>query len=261
MMSNQSGVTLLTTVQQLYDNNRFLDAFRESAEYWKPSTSIQNLSVDELILGGRLAARLGGGRLSRRLLRTAYAREPDNPRLRYFTMNIRRCRWRVLDNLREFEQNPDLCPEDPEMQAAWLAFHAVNWAFLRDFTSAHHCLERALNLQSRHAWVTACESDVLGLEDRWPEALQRAQLAWKINPGAPFAAKSLSTSLLNLGRVEEAGQWLAEASTDCQSYEVVHLACWYQSALAETLDGGGHSFEPLFCEPNWQKSFTVFSCS
>jgi hypothetical protein len=84
IMSNKSDVASVRTVQHLYDENRFLDAFRESAEYWKPSTSIQNLSVDELILGGRLAARLGGGRLSRRLLRTAYAREPDNPRVRLF---------------------------------------------------------------------------------------------------------------------------------------------------------------------------------
>jgi predicted Zn-dependent protease len=237
MMSDKSGVASLETVQQLYDDNRFLDAFRESAEYWKPSTAIQNLSVDELILGGRLAARLGGGRLSRRLLRTAYAREPDNPRVRYFTIHIRRSRSRVLDDLRAFEENPDFCADDPEMQAAWLASYAVTWAFLRDFTSAHHCLERAVNLQSRDAWVTACESDVLGLEDRWPEALQRAEFAWEISPGSPFAASSLSTSLLNVGRFGEAVQRLAAASGNCQSYEVVRLASWSQCALAETLDG------------------------
>jgi tetratricopeptide (TPR) repeat protein len=230
-------VTALTDLQQLYDSNRFLDAFRQSSEYWKPSTSIRNLSVEELILGGRLAVRLGGWRLSRRLFRAAYERDPGNPRVRYFANHVRRRGSRLLDDLREFEANPDLCAEDPEMQAFWLASYAVTWAFLRDFTRAHQCLERAHRILCRDGWITSCESDVLGLEDRWNEALKRAELAWEINPGTPHAARSLSNSLLNLGRVQESAQRLSTVSEDCQSYEVVQLACWYQCALAETLDG------------------------
>jgi tetratricopeptide (TPR) repeat protein len=232
-------VTSLTDLQQLYDSNRFLDAFQQSSEYWKPSTSIQNLSVEELILGGRLAVRLGGWRLSLRLFRAAYARDPVNPRVRYFANHARRRRSRLLDDLREFEANPDICAEDPEMQAAWFASHAVTWAFLRDFTRARQCIERAHSLQRRDGWITSCESDVLGLEDRWNEALKCAELAWEINPGAPHAARSLSTSLLNLGRVRESAGRLAAASENSQSYEVVQLACWYHCALAETLDGDG----------------------
>lgn len=232
-------MTSLTELQQLYDSNRFLDAFQQTSEYWKPSTSIQNLSVEELILGGRLAVRLGGWRLSRQLFRAAYARDPVNPRVRYFANHARRRRSRLVDDLREFEANPDICAEDPEMQASWLASHAVTWAFLRDFTTAHQCLERAHSLLCRDGWITSCESDVLGLEDRWNEALKCAELAWEINPGAPHAARSLSTSLLNLGRVQESARRLAAASENSQSYEVVHLACWYQCALAETLDGDG----------------------
>lgn len=181
--------------------------------------------------------RLGGWRLSRRLFRAAYARDPGNPRVRYFTNHARRRRSRLLDDLREFEANPDLCAEDPEMQAAWLASHAVTWAFLRDFTRAHHCLERARPLECRDGWVTSCESDVLGLKDRWTEALKCAERAWEINLGTPHAARSLSNSLLSLGRVPESAERLAAASVNSQSYEVVQLACWYQCALAETLDG------------------------
>ena len=227
----------LTQLQKLYDSNRFLDAFQQSSEHWNPSTSIHDLSVEELIFGGRLATRLGGWRLSRRLFRAAYARDPSNPRVRYFTNHARRKRSQLLDNLRFFEANPDLCAEDPDMQASWLASHAVTWAFLRDFTSAHRCLERAHSLQCRDGWVTSCESDVLGLEDRWGEALNCAEVAWEINPGSPHAARSLSTSLLNLGRVPESAKRLADASENSQSYEVVHLACWYQCATAESLEG------------------------
>jgi predicted Zn-dependent protease len=233
---NSIGVPSLPDLQRLYDSNRFLDAFRQSSEYWKPSTSFQNLSIEELILGGRLAFRLGGWRLSRRLFRAAYARDAANPRVRYFTRHARR-RMRFLDDLREFEANPDICAGDPEMQAAWLASHAVTWAFLRDFSTAHKCLDRAHRLQDSDGWVASCESDVLGLEDRWIDALKSAELAWEINPGTPHAARSLANSLLNTGRVQESAERLNAASDHCQSFEVVHLACWYQCALAETFEG------------------------
>jgi hypothetical protein len=230
-------VKQLTDLQQLYDSNRFLDAFRQSSDYWRPSTSIKDLSVEELILGGRLAMRLGGWRLSRRLFRAAHARDPKNPRVRYFSNHVHRRRSGLLEELREFEANPDVCSEDPEMQAAWLASHAVTWAFLRDFTRAHQCLERARALESRDGWVTSCESDVLGLEDRWGEALNCAERAWEIKPGTPHAARSLSNGLLNLGRVRECAGRLSAGHENSQPYEVVQLARRYQCALAETLDG------------------------
>ena len=226
-------------IQQLYDSNRFLDAYHRSSEYWKPSTPIKHLSVEELILGGRLASRLGGWRLSRWLFREAYARDPGNPRVRYFTRHVRRRRSGLLEDLREFEKNPAICAGVPEIPAWWLASDAVTWALLRDFTHAHECLRRALSLHGRDEWITSCESDVLGLEDRWGEALQCAELAWEISPGTPHAARSLSASLLNLGRVKESADRLAAASEDCQSYEIVQLACWYKCALAESLDGDG----------------------
>jgi hypothetical protein len=141
-------VTSLKNLQQLYDNNRFLDAFQQSSEYWRPSTPIQNLSVEELVFGGRLALRLGGLRLSRLLFREAHARDPGNPRVRYFTRHVHH-RSRLLDDLREFEANPDICAEDPEMQAAWLASHAITWALLRDFDHAHECLGHAHSLHCR----------------------------------------------------------------------------------------------------------------
>jgi tetratricopeptide (TPR) repeat protein len=230
-------VTALENLQQLYDRHRFLDAFRESADYWKPSTSPRELALDELVLGGRLAVRLGGGRLSRRLFRTAYERDPSNSRVRYFSNHVRRRRSRMLDDLRAFEADPNACADDPETQASWLASHAITWAYLRDFTRAHQCLERARTIGHKDGWVNSCESDVLGIEDRWDEALKSAEQAWAMNPGAPFVARSLTNSLLNLRRVHDSAQWLARAAQDTQSYEIVHLACWHHCALAETLEG------------------------
>ena len=62
------AILAVERAQELYDRNLFLDAFAQTAEYWKPSIHLEDLSVAELVLGGRLASRLGSSRLSRQLL-------------------------------------------------------------------------------------------------------------------------------------------------------------------------------------------------
>ena len=231
----------LADLQSLYDRNRFLEAFRQSAEYWTPSVRLENLSLDELIFGGRLAVRLGGRRLSRRLFRAALDRDPLDPRVRYYTLGIRRRAWQLFDELRAWEINPEIPGADCDIQASLLATQGVTWASLRDFSRAHDCIERAHSIQTRDGWVLSCESNVFGLEDRWGEALNSAELAWKIKPGTPFAAHSLGASLLNLHRIQEAAERLAAAANDCESFEIAQLACWHLCALAETLQGDDRS--------------------
>lgn len=223
----------LEAIQILYDQNRFQEAFRRSAEYWKPSQSVAALSLDELILGGRLAARLGGSRLSRRLFRTARERYPADARARYFGQHIWTKGWNLFEQLREWEKNPELQNADDVTQSSWLASQAVCWAALRDFDRAHQCLARAKELGARESWVFSCESSALGLEDRWEEALRAAQTSWEMSPGTPYAARSLSESLVNLRRVPEAAERMSAASENCESYEVTQTACWHLCALAE----------------------------
>jgi hypothetical protein len=110
----------LEEIQHLYDRNLFLQAYRRSARYWSPSTDVLRLSVEELILGGRLARRLGGFRLSRWLFRAAYARDPSNPRVKYFTAHIHWRGWHLFDELRALEENPELDGDDHELQAGGL---------------------------------------------------------------------------------------------------------------------------------------------
>src|SRR4249920_3600014 len=105
---------LLYRLLDLYDRNLFLDAFRQSAEYWKPSVCLAALSVDELIFGARLASRLGGPRLSRWLFRTTITRNPSYPPVRYYTNHIRRRGWRLFDELRALEANPEISGADAE---------------------------------------------------------------------------------------------------------------------------------------------------
>jgi tetratricopeptide (TPR) repeat protein len=157
--------------------------------------------------------------------------------VRYFCRHLRPFRARLLDHLRAVELDPQFDSDDSELRAAWLASNAVVWASLRDFVRAHDSITRAHAAKARDSWVLTCESDALGLEDRWEDARRAAEEAWEIDPGAPYAARSLGASLLNLRRVDEAACRLVAATENSESYEVAHVACWYQCALAETLAG------------------------
>ena len=230
-------VIQLSKLQGLYDHHLYLDAFTLTAKFWESSTDVQQLSIDELILASRLAARLGGQRLSRWLLRVALKRDPGNPRVRYFARHVLLSRERLLDQLKAFNTQPDLGGNDPELRASWYASHAFTWAALRDFDRAYECLAAAHSLAPNDSWVLTCESNALGIADRWSDALRSAERAWEVDPGSPFAANSLANSLLHLGRVQESADRLASAAENSQSYQVVAEACWHQCALAETLEG------------------------
>ena len=119
---------LIVQLQHLYDRHRYLDAFTLSERYWNTPPDLQQLSIDELLLAGRLAWRLGGLRRSRWLLREAARRDPGDARVRLFTSHLRFPRRHLLDDLRSFEERPDLDAGDAEMRASWYASAAAIWA-------------------------------------------------------------------------------------------------------------------------------------
>src|SRR5215471_732761 len=224
-------------VMGLYDRALFLQAYQESKTYWAASTRLTDLSIEELILGLRLAWRLGGSRLSRKIAWEAFQREPSHPKVRYYTLHIRLRGRRYFDHFRRIQAKPELEGADPDTQASWLGSSAVYWASIRDFGNAHKCLDLAHRWNPGDAWVLSCESDVLNNEDRWEEALKAAEAAWEVNPRATYAARSLASSLLNLRRIEEAAKRIAKSAQEGESHELILNACWYLCALGETYIG------------------------
>jgi len=233
-ISASEAPSVLERVSGLYARGLYLQAYQESKEYWAPGTRLTDLSIEELILGLRLAARLGGSRLSRRIAWEAFQREPSHPKVRYYTLHIRLRGRRYFDHFRRIQAKPELEGADPDTQASWLGSSAVYWASIRDFENAHKCLDLAHRWNPGDAWVMSCESDVLNYEDRWDEALKTAEAAWAVNPRATYTARSLAASLLNLRRIDEAANRLAKAAQEGESHELVLSACWYLCALAET---------------------------
>lgn len=111
----------IKTIQEIYDRHLFLQAYQASLDSWNPSTDLGSLSLEELVFGGRLAARLGGARLSLWLFLHARNRDPRDPMIRYFTMRVRRRGGHFFDLVREFEQEPDLETDDLRIRVSWLA--------------------------------------------------------------------------------------------------------------------------------------------
>src|SRR5258705_8212858 len=105
-MSRLEPAIQLKQLQDLYDRHRYLDGFALTSDYWKDSTVVQRLSTEEVILAGRLAARLGGQRLSRWLLREAVKRDPHHAQVRYFARYVRTSKSHLLDELKAFNTQP-----------------------------------------------------------------------------------------------------------------------------------------------------------
>ena len=223
--------------RSLYDRHRFLDLYAATSNYWSRSTDVGSLPLEALLLGGRLAAHLGGLRLSRWLLRAAFRRDPADPRVRYFTHDLNPGRTRFLDDLKAFLDHPDIGGDDIPVRGFWYAKHALTWAGLRDFDRAYECLRIAHSFVPDDSWVLTCESGVHGLADRWSDALKAAERALEVDPGAPYAVNGLGTALISLGRVEESSARLLKEAEAGQSYEIVLIASWHQCAFAETLQG------------------------
>jgi predicted Zn-dependent protease len=226
-----------TKIRNLYDQNLYLRAYRESTEHWVPGTRVDELPIEEVLLGGRLAARLGGPRVSRWLIRKAIKREPESAGTRFAALFLRSPKRRLLDDLRKFEDEPDLGGDYAKLRVHWFAAHAMMWGSLRDFERAHNCLRSGDALNVEDSWFLSCKSEVLAMEDRWEEALATAEQAWAMNPGSPAATRSLGHSLLNLGRAGEAAERLTAMAAQGESHELALYACWHQCAWAETLAG------------------------
>lgn len=233
----ESRSALLANWLSIYKQHRFLDAYQASAAYWTNATAIDDLSAEELIFAARLASRLGGGRLSRHLYRQAHKLEPELPLVRYFTRHLSDGRTLLLDELVEFERDPELGGDDDDLRASWQAAHAYTYAALRDFSRAHELLERAYEISPGNAWVLSQEADIYGMADRWQDSLRSAESGYKADPLSPWPILSVATALLNLGEIREAVRRLSLAASDSQFFQISQTACWYHCALAETLEG------------------------
>ena len=219
-------------IQRLYDENRFLDAWRQTRDLWPQRDLVDGLAPRELILAGRLANRLGGSLLARWFFRRALHISPEDPEAQFYGRYAALVRYDPFEELRLIERRPQL-EDHPVLDAVWSASDALVWASFRDYDRARTLIAAARERDREHAWVACCEAEVFLSEDRFEEGLAAAEVAWQLAPGGAFSTAVLARSLASCDRLEEAASRLAETAASSQSYEVLLHANWYAMAMAE----------------------------
>lgn len=223
---------------QLYDKNRFLDAYHLTLPAWRLShRDIHSLSIETLVHGGRLAARLGGTTLQRILWRAARRQDPTHPLVRYFASHGVEGRWNVLDAVRAATQ--DAWPDDeiPHLRASRLGSDARVLAWVRDFAGAHRLIARGRAIGLETSWLDACEAEIFLHQDRWAEAFAAACRGWESSPGTPALASVLARVAVRLDKVDEVTNMLVASLDQVQSYETQYIAVSSLLCSAERATG------------------------
>ncbi|MCG3183214.1 MAG: Beta-barrel assembly-enhancing protease [Planctomycetes bacterium] len=244
-MSQSSDLPTLDAVSALYESARFHDAWKLTQAMWRDRSLPARMNTQELVFAGRLAERLGSPKFRRALHRFARERDPDAPLVRYYCRLHASRRPSFFDELREFESNPHLNSGNPDLDASWYAGHAVSYALLRDFDTARHWIEHALQFDGDRVWVRSCQAEILLHADRWEEAHSVAREAWDTLPGMPYTAHPLASALDAMGRSAEVNELLlGHLENGGQSWEVADLALHFGARGLE--QATEHERQPLF---------------
>ncbi len=239
MTTHQSSDTtdfndnLLARVQAAYDSARYLDAHEIS----KPLGGLSEWEGPAARrLAGRLAANLGGHRLSSALHFTNYRRHPGDPDNLLFYVYSLRSRfgfWRAWLLLRRFGDAPaepgpaaeSLRRSNPKVCADWLAMRASVKAGFRDFTAAEADIEAALAIMPQRAWIFVERAGVYEAADRYDEAIEAARHALHLRPHFRPAVQVLAHLLILRSQMDEGIELLERETQTLQSGDL-----WWQLA-------------------------------
>lgn len=223
----------IPTIEALYDQCMFLDAYQLCRDLYENIDLLKKQETRNIILFGRLAVRLGNQALAARIFQMAREIAPEDPLVLYYAGRSEQTFRHMLQHLEEIESFPLAAFADDRDKASWLASVALTYAMVRDFETAHRNLAMALELEVEKAWVHCCQAEVLCLEDRWPEALAAAGIAWQLSPGMPQASATYGKVMAKCGRIREAALALHPVALAKQSFETILTAVWYICAVAE----------------------------
>lgn len=223
-------------VKQLYGQNRFVEAYQRTAELWRNPAFWDQIGAEELMLGRRLAFRLGGYRTYRWLMHYGRKRFAEHPLFRghWGCLGPRK---NLLEILREFYRKPSLDSGIAEYDCEWLCDNAEMLAHVRDFLEARRVLRQAREIQDGPV-ADEAESTILLRQDRMEEAIGFARKAWDARPGRPSAARALGGALARQGRLDEILAMFEPHARQGQSFEMTAWTCWYLCARAERSGAG-----------------------
>jgi tetratricopeptide (TPR) repeat protein len=208
----------LAAVQAAYEEGQYLDA-------WELARSVGPLDAwigtDALAMAGRLAYRLGGGRLGMSLHLRALREDPGSPAAWAWALRAVSTRQGPLAALEAARRLP---PRSETSEV--LSFRAEMRLALRDFDEVARLLARARDLSRGDAWIDLLQALALQEADAYEEALAQVEGVLTARPWYRPAVDARADLLVLLGRDDEAVALLEEGLTRLQA-----------STLAATLVG------------------------
>ncbi len=221
----------------LYDRSRYLEAWECTREWWQDATILEQMTVEQLVFAGRLGNRLGGQRLSRRLFRQAYLREPEHPVVRLYCRDCGRKKYKFIDDLEYLARHPGLDSGNPDWDSSWRAGQAMLWARVRDSDRAWDQLARARKETSRTEWIDCCESWAHFYLDRWDRAYELAAGLIATGHRFPALVSIYGRALVKLGRLDEACREAQRLADEAPCWENCGMSLWTMSIRAERMGG------------------------
>ncbi|NQZ57996.1 MAG: hypothetical protein HRT88_11110 [Lentisphaeraceae bacterium] len=234
--TNSYSIDLYTKVDVLYQQCRYLEAFELTKDLWDDKTILEKLTTEDIILACRLATRLGAITIANILRRYIWRRDPQHPEVKYYARAYQGKRS-LLDDLREYEKEPELQTENVDLASSWIASQASIWSYMRNFEKAHALLDKAIEMNGSSEWLQVCKADILAREDRWSEALEVIRAYETVEMVSPFTVSSLTRIKMKHNHLDEIITNLEFFSKKTQSYNVALNLCWYYCAKAERSQG------------------------
>ena len=210
---------VLGEVERRYQAGRYLDAYRAALESgplaaWR--------GIDARILAGRLAGRLGGTRLSRLLIATAFRERPRHAgAVLYRAYDLLSLRGPLA--VWEFTAGWDALEGLTAAAAGGLlALRARLAGLFRDFELADRLMVQALERCPESPWVLSEQAGLLRAEERFPDAERACGRSLELAPWFRPAVQERAALLMRRLRYREAAAWLEQACAQMQSCEVIN---------------------------------------
>ncbi|MBK1830095.1 tetratricopeptide repeat protein [Verrucomicrobiaceae bacterium R5-34] len=176
-------------------------------------------------LAAKLAAALGNHRLGSILDWYNWREHPDNHRA-YFRALFARFQYKASSLLLpEMEARIETVDAPSEVYSDLLALCASCHTDVREFTTAHELLDKAMQHSTDPSWLWVQRCLVYQKQDRYDDALESVNEGKKIKPNYRPVVEAHAATLINLGRDDEAREALIEASRHTDSPSIpLHLS-------------------------------------
>jgi len=224
-------------IRTLYKAYRFRDAYDETETWWEQKALPPGIGVEDLVLSGRLAERLGGILTSRALWKLALAREPDHPHVSLYVRYRFERKSSFYTQLLQYHEHPEIAGADSDTQMNYMAGKVFLLSSLRDFQGAEQALAQARKRFGENDWLTLTEAELEYSRDRWDTAEDLAMRVFDTSPMMYHNLNLLSRIASRQHEIPTLLERFESIRAEVQNYEIAYLHVWYLVAHAERCSG------------------------